>query len=408
MNVRRSIRFRGVSVVLVAVAAVLLASTASAAHRAAGRQHAATSFNVLLVVPKSGPLGFVGLMEARGMAAAQQIINRQGGILGHKVQLTFLDGQGSGTVTVAAVQQALASGTKYNLISCGAFGSDAIPCAPVLAKVDSLQIPLAAESALNDPSKYPNVFITSGGFQPGADGVVAKMKSKGIKRFAILSGDDTTGHQGATALQASASKYGLTVTATVFVPDTAADATAQLQQAQASNPQAFAMSGFTPAIPATIKARSKLGLTSIPVYADWLVGSFNFGSFSTVDDRKNVFFQESPYFVQGTPQNKSATFQAFMKQYYAYDSAPALMLDAPYVAWDALMMARGAAIKAKSIDGNAMAKALAKVSNSSQIPGFIGGKGLYGGKSRFQNWKPSDFIFVNAGVQVKGILVPDK
>lgn len=165
----------------------------------------------------------------------------------------------------------------------------------------------------------------------------------------------------------------------MFIPDSAPDATPQLQQAQASGPQAFAMSGFTPAIPATIRARTKLGLTSVPVYADWLVGSFNFRSFSTTEDRKNVFFQEVPYFVKGTQQYKSSVFQGFMKAFYKFDSNPALMLDAPYIAYDALMLSRGAAIKSHSIDGNVMAKALAKVKLSSEIPGFIGGKHLYGG-----------------------------
>jgi ABC-type branched-subunit amino acid transport system substrate-binding protein len=390
----------------VAITIALVAVTAASAHPS--RTAAKSPFRVLLVVPKSGPLGFVGLMEARGMAAAQQIVNRQGGILGHKVLLDVRDGQGSGTVTVSQVQSALASGTKYNLISCGSFGSDSIPCAAIVAKVNALQIPLSAESALDDTSKYPNLFITSSGFQPGADGVVAKMKAAKITKFAILSGDDTTGRQGATALQTAASKYKLTVTSTVFVPDTAADATPQLQQAAASNPQAFAMSGFTPAIPATIKARTKLGLTSTPLYADWLVGSFNFGSFSTLEDRKNTLFEELPFFVTGTPQYKSATFQAFMKQYYAYDSKPALMLDAPYVAWNALMLARGAAKLAGTLDGNKMAKVLAKTSKSSAIPGYIGGKLLYGGKTRYIHGTPSDYIFVKAGVQDKGILVPDK
>ena len=404
-------RFHARPRVIAAVGAAALAITLVAATAASARPTHTTArspFRVLLIVPKSGPLGFVGLMEARGMAAAQQIVNRQGGILGHKVILDIRDSQANGTVAVSAAQSALASGTKYNLISCGSFGSDAIPCAAVIAKNDSLQIPLAAEAALDDASKYPNIFITSSGFQPGADAVVAKMKAAKLTKIAILSGDDTTGHQGATALQAAAQKYGVTVTSTVFIPDSAADATPQLQQASASNPQGFAMSGFTPAIPATIKARTKLGLTSIPLYGDWLVGSFNFGSFSTPEDRKNTFFEELPFFVQGTPQYKSATFQSFMKQFYVYDDKPALMLDAPYIAWNALMLARGAATLSHSIDGNKMAKALAKTTKSSAIPGYIGGKLLYGGKSRFLHGSLSDYIFVRAGVQVQGNLVPDK
>ena len=402
------VRRRALTIAFALTLAVGLVAVTAASAQTAKPAKKKPPFRVLLIIPKSGPLGFVGLLEARGMAAAQQVINKQGGILGHKVLIDFIDGQGSGTVTVAAVQQAIASGKKYGLITCGSFGSDAVPCAPVIAHVNALQIPLAAETALNNPGAYPNVFITSGGFQPGANGVVAKMKSTGITKFAILSGDDTTGHNGATALQAAAKAYGLAVSATVFVPDAAADATPQLQQAEASNPQAFAMSGFTPAIPATIKARSKLGLTNVPLYGDWLVASFNFGSFSTVADRENVWFQQLPYFVTGTPQYKSKDFQAFMKQLYVYEPNPALLLDSPYVAWDALMLARGAAIKAKSVDGNKMAKALAKISKSSDVPGFFGSKLLYGGKSRFENWKPSDFIWVKAGVQVKGILVPDK
>lgn len=408
MSIHRTSRRVAMRVVFLFGVLALLAVAAGVGTAGTTAPAAKPPFKVLLVLPTSGPLGFVGIIEARGAAAAARVINKQGGILGSKVELKVVDGTGDGARTVSAVQQELAGGTKYNLISCGSFGSDAVPCAAALRKNPTLQIPFAAETVLNDPKTYPNVFILSGGFDANAAGLAAKVKRDSLTRVAILSGDNATGRNGADALQKAFAKAGITVTSTVFVPVSAADATAQLQQAQASNPQAYVMSGFTPATVPILKARTKLGLTGAKLYLDWYAGSLNMGPFSTTDDRKNVLVEMWPFFVKGSAANRAPGFQTFLKNFYALEANPPILLSAPLVGWNALMLARGAAEKAKSTSGPKMIAAAASLRQTSEARGFFLGKKLYTPGSRLTQEGPGDYVFVNAGVLDKGLLVPDK
>ena len=62
-------------------------------------------------MPKSGAFAVAGDEELDGFEAAVNVINAQGGILGHKVQLTVLDDpQDVGATAVAQAQQQLAKG----------------------------------------------------------------------------------------------------------------------------------------------------------------------------------------------------------------------------------------------------------------------------------------------------------
>jgi ABC-type branched-subunit amino acid transport system substrate-binding protein len=389
-----------VAALALAASLAVMAGTSSAA---ANKQ---SPYRVLAILPTSGRLGFVGLLEAHAIAAAAHVINKQGGILKHLVELKVVDDGGDGNKAVSVLQQELASGTKYNLIIGGAFGSDAVPLAAALASNPALQIPMAAETVLNDPKKYPNLFIPGAGFSANANGVMVQLKKDNITKIAIVGGDNPTGHNGADALEASAKSAGITVTANVFVPATSVDATPQLQQAQSSGPQALVISGFTPANPAIIKSRTKLGW-NVPVYMDGFAAAINMGPFTTTADRKGIKLEVFPFFVKGDASQTAPAFAAFLKNVYRYDPHPALSVYASMVAYDGLMLARGAAIKAKSIEGPAVSKAMNTITDSSQAPGFVGGKKLYTSTNHFWGTAGSDFHFVQAGPLVDGLVVPD-
>ncbi len=120
-----------------ALAALVMAMAVSA-------NAAKAPFKVLLVVPKSGPLGFVGGIAENGTKAAANVINSQGGILGSKVEVKTVDDAGQGAKAVAAALQET-SATKYNLIHCGNFGDDGLPCSAAIKGQNVLQIPLISE-----------------------------------------------------------------------------------------------------------------------------------------------------------------------------------------------------------------------------------------------------------------------
>jgi branched-chain amino acid transport system substrate-binding protein len=235
---------------------------------------------------------------------------------------------------------------------------------------------------------------------------VAQMKKDNVSSFGIIEGDDATGHGGASALQDAAKQFGLKVTGTVFVPDTAVDATAQVQQLRASNPQAIAIVGFTPANPPVFAARSKLGW-NVPVYLDPSAAAVNLGSFTTAAERKGLKLGGFPYFVKGSPAASTPAYKSFLTNIYKFEPHPPISMLGSMVTWDVLMLARAAAEKSHSIDGPAMVAAMNHITNSSQVPGYVGGTRLYSPTSHIWQWRPSDYTFLPPGVLVNGELVPD-
>lgn len=407
---KRTFSRRASLVVLVAAAVAAVAATAAAsdaATSARGRSAAAPRFEVLAVLPLSGPGGYVGALAGRALAAAAGTINHSGGILGRQVGLKIVDDGGDGNRAISEVQQELGSGTRYGLVVAGAFTSEALPLAAALAKTPILQMSFSASDQLNDPATYPFHYGTVEGFVPNAVGLVDKIKKDHISKIAIVCGDNAGGHSGATALQTAAKDAGLTVTATVFVPTSAADATPQVQQAQASAPQALAMIANTPATATVIAARAKLGW-SVPFYGDATVASVQWGQIATPAALQGVKVQTFPYLVSGNAATKTPAYRAFLKGLAKYDAHPSATLFIATTSWDQLMLVRAAALKAHSVDSATLARTMPTLHSSSQVPGWIGSRSIYSATSHFPTVGNGDFIYVTPGPLVDGLMVPGR
>jgi branched-chain amino acid transport system substrate-binding protein len=380
-------------------------SSSSKAASAPAAKNVATSsepFRLLMICPFSGPLAVAGAAEKAGAQAAVDQVNAEGGIVGHKVELTTMDDAGTGQKAVTAVQKALASGTKYNAVMGGCFGDDSIPVASALAKTDIPDFGPLPDSLLVPP-KYPNAFIPGSSISAPELGLATAMKAKGITKFAIITGDDATGKLGAEALTNAAKQLGMTVTSKQFVPDTSVDATSQMQAAIASKPQALASNTFTPVIGPILKARTKLGV-KLPLWGDAYFSAANLGAMTTKADREGVWLTTFPFLVDGTEAQKSPEWQAFATRVKKYDPEPKISLYAHLSGWDVVMMMRAAAKKANAITGSAVQQALENISQSSQVQGFVGPKLLYKPDAHIWDVQPNDYTSVPAGASSGGII----
>jgi ABC-type branched-subunit amino acid transport system substrate-binding protein len=363
---------------------------------------------VLGFYPTSGPDAVAGTEELAGLKAAATVINAKGGILGHKVEIKVDNDQNVGTIAVAQGEQALASGVKYNLIVPGINGTDAIPLAALFAHTQVLQVTPAAESPLNDPSKYPNLFMTLNDFPANEQAIANALKSKGITKAAFISGDDSSGQGAQAAFAAAAKSAGITVTASVLVPDTAVDAKPQLQQALASNPQVLVTGAYTLALPTLLAARAALGST-VPYYLDSFAGSFPLEAvFKQSSQLAGITVEQFPYLVKGAPAQRSAWFKTFIGAFGKLQPHPVINVIAGVVSYNALMVARAAAVKAGSISGPAMVKALDHIATASQVPDFVGGPstGIFSPTNHQLAVKPANYGFYRAGSTLDGVLVP--
>jgi branched-chain amino acid transport system substrate-binding protein len=363
---------------------------------------------VLGFYPLSGAGALPGQEELAGLKAAASVINSKGGILGHKIVLTIKDDQGSGTTAVSEAEQVLASGAKYSLIVPGINGADAIPLAAALAHTQTLQITPAAESVLNNPSKYPNFFMALNNFTANEQAVAAALKAKGYTKVAYISGDDSSGQEAGQALDAAAKANGITVTASALVPDTAVDAKSEWQQVLASNPQAVVTGAYTLALPVILSSRSELGNT-LPYYLDSFAGAFPLEvALKTSAQLSNVFVEQFPYLVKGAPEQSQTWFKTFEAAYLKLVPKPVLNLIAGVVSYNALMLARAAAIQAGSTSGPAMVRALDKISTASQVPDFVGelSTGIFSPSNHQLAVKPQNYRFYRGGSTIGGVYFP--
>jgi len=393
---------------LAAWGSVSSAKTPRLNHSRMGALAKSAPFKVLGFYPTSGPGAVSGTAELDGLKAAANVINSEGGILGHRVVIKVDNDQGVGTTAVTMAQQELSSGAKYNLIIPGINGADAIPLAGVLAHTPILQITPAAESVLNSPAKYPYLFMTLNDFPANEQAVAARLVAKGITKVAYISGDDPSGQNAGTAFAAAARAAGITVTASVLVPDSAVDAKPQLQQALASNPQALVTGAFTYALPTILAARLALGTTT-PQYLDSFAGAFPLEAvFKQPSQMAGITVEQFPYLGQGAPAQNAKWFKTFIAAYTKLLPKPVLNLIAGVVSYNALMVARAAAVKAGSLNGPAMVKALAKITTAAQVPDFVGdpSTGIFSPTNHQLAVKPANYGFYRAGSTINGVLTP--
>ena len=229
------------------------------------------------------------------------------------------------------------------------------------------------------------------------------MKAKGITKFAIVTGNDATAVLGATELKAAAASLGMTVTGIEEVPDTAVDATPQMQAALASNPDALAVNNYTPVIGPILAARAKLD-PSIPLYGDAYFGAANIGALTPSLSR--IFVVTFPFLAVGNAAEKSSSWKAFIAADRLYDPTPKISVYADITGYDALMAAAGGAAKAGAISGKALDTAIGQLTSTSQVPYFVGTWNLFTPKNHSWGLTASNYETIRAGHWSNGLIVP--
>ena len=390
-----------------AALSAVVAGTAAAKPVTVGGPAASSPFRVLVVTELSGPTAAFGAAYRPGLFAAAHLINGWGGILGHKVTIKFVDDQSNPVTGVTVLQNELASGTTYNVVVT-AITAFTQPLAPILAQHDLLALTSGSASALFRGNPYQNLFGFSGNLYSQEQGMVRTMKAKGIKNVGIIGANNAAGTEAAQLLQRYAQGQGMTANI-VLTPTTVTDATPQLQQLQSKGADALAIVGFSAVVNAALAARDKLGWTA-PAYCDLGCAATNWGTVPAAQ-LKDVYPEEMPWLVAGDPVTKTKQYQLFTKTLAKYEKSYSLGIVVDLISYDMLLTARAAAIKAHSIDGNAMVKALETIHSSTQVPWYVGPKGLFAAAPSNGYDLPhvihtvaGDMVFVKATPQKDGMI----
>jgi ABC-type branched-subunit amino acid transport system substrate-binding protein len=351
-----------------------------------------SQFKVLLLTSMSGADAAIGQAFEAATKAGVEVVNADGGADGRTMTLTVIDDASDPQAAVSAVQNALASGTQYNLIIPGIIGTIAAAVVPTL--VDNPALQMSSAASVDDPQKYPRWFSTTPSVNNLSASMIAYAKSKGYTHLGVMAIDNPTGRAFLAAYQTAAKAAGVTLDE-ALVPATEAVATSEWQQLIAKHVDAVMLTGFdaTGASASIIKAKVELGVT-LPIIADNTFGANQLQAAGiTAADLKGIELQSTTFTVAGTPESSSLPMKQAMDALAKYSGGKVLPVQISTIQILTVLLAADAATAAHSVDGSVIAKKLNSVTGS-ELQHWFGPAGqLFTPVNHTLQFAPQDFIF---------------
>jgi branched-chain amino acid transport system substrate-binding protein len=289
----------------------------SSSSAAGGGSTPSGPIKIAVVDAQSGSASDLGQFEYRGVKLAVGQANAAGGVDGRKITLSLLDDQGDPTVGTELARKIASQGDVAMLGT--AESAVTLAMAPIL---QSEQIPNITSGqstkllALNSPYLFLN-----GPTGLTYDSTLAKylVQTKGYKKIAMLTNNDSYGAGEHEAFASSLKTLGVTPVADKVVPQGQTNMTPALNAIRGANPQVLFIGAEEAQSGLTVKQARALGLNAViaegapagtPLYL------------STADvSNANGTIVSSPYL--GNDANAAA--QKFAAAYTAaYGSAPEL------------------------------------------------------------------------------------
>jgi branched-chain amino acid transport system substrate-binding protein len=317
----------------------------------------------------TGPASFLGEPERNTAKMLEEQLNRDGGLLGRKVEIVVYDDESDATKAVTAADRLIKRDRVVAIVGPSTSGSTLA----IVPKVEEAKIPLiscAAAKKIVEPIKRW-VFKTPQSDALAVRKIYQHAKAAGLARLAIVTASDAFGAAGREELKELAAQAGMTIVADeVFGPkDT--DMTAQLTRIKGTPAQAIVVWGTNPgpAVFARNRVQLKIGL---PLYMSHGVASPKFIELAGPENAEGILLPAGrliaePQVPAGHPQK--AILAAYIKDYEARFKQPTSTFGG--YAWDAVMLVAQAVRNAKSAEPAAIRDALER------IRGFWGTTGEY-------------------------------
>ena len=214
-------------------------------------------------LPLSGMVAFAGLPCKKTMEMVSENVNKAGGINGRAIEIVYIDTEAKPDVAIRGVKRLIRK-DKVTAIVGLLCSWCAMPSLPIIEKHKVPTVLISASSKLVEPVKKWVFKI------PASDTiVVAKvldhMKAQGIKRIAVISGQDDYGDGGHRSLVAQAPDYGINIVFDERFAGDESDLTPLINKIKKTNAQAT-VSWSTKRTPSIVAINYRqLGL-EIPLY----------------------------------------------------------------------------------------------------------------------------------------------
>ncbi|MGH7642895.1 MAG: ABC transporter substrate-binding protein [Candidatus Dormibacteria bacterium] len=176
--------------------------------------------NVGIVAPFSGPAAEFGTLLSAPCIAATDLINKAGGVLGHKMQCTSVDDTGDPADAVPNVTRAIGTISNFDM----AAGLETNTAATTIPLVNRAQIPFVTAAGLTAYDKTTDKYfwrLTPADDANGA-AMIAYASQKGYKKVAVVFEDNSTDTGNVPGIKKAATGLHVKLSTDITVP---ADAT---------------------------------------------------------------------------------------------------------------------------------------------------------------------------------------
>jgi branched-chain amino acid transport system substrate-binding protein len=283
------------------------------------------------------------------MQAAAVELNLAGGILGHQVKMTNFDDQGNPTQANSLLQQALASGTKWDFAISGGTSDENLAQMPGLNGAKIINVSNASSSLLYDPTKNPYHFGISTQSDLTAKFLVDYVAKQNYKKVGLFTYDGAYGQ----SEYVSISKW-LTAANIPFVgmkfSSAAIDLSPQILQLKDTGVDAVIWSDLGAQIGYTIKSRAKVGWF-VPWIGDLGVSSSD--TYTLAGDPanlQNMTMQQFSVDIYKPLKDQTPTFQKFWNSLQAVSTRSPQPLHLYVTCYDILKAFALTAKQVNSID----------------------------------------------------------
>lgn len=219
------------------LAVIATLATGLFAHGAASAQN----IRIGSFLSVTGAAAFLGEPELKTLQMYVEKINKEGGVLGRKLELVSYD-DGSEAAKSNSFAKRLIDEDKVDVILGGTTTGGTMSVIPLVEKAGVPFISFAAGVGIVEPAKKW-VFKVPHTDRMAAEKVLNDMKARGFKKFALLTETTGFGQSGRKEVQASAAKLGMEVVADETYGPKDTDTTAQLTKIK-SNPNVQALFVF--------------------------------------------------------------------------------------------------------------------------------------------------------------------
>lgn len=251
-----------------------VAGVALAAGLAVGVAQAADPIKIGATLSVTGGASFLGDPEKKTLEMYVDAINKDGGVLGRKIELIVYDDAGAPDKATSNVKRLLQN-DSVDIIVGGSTTATTMAAVPLVEKAEVPFISLAGAVVIIEPVKKW-VFKTPHTDRMAAEKVFADMKKRGITKIGLISENAGFGKSGHDESLKVAPNYGIQIVADETYSPKDPDVTAQLTKIKsAPGVQAVFNFGFGQGPAVVTKNYRQLGIT-VPLYQSHGVASKSF------------------------------------------------------------------------------------------------------------------------------------